>query len=539
MNPSAGSTCKWKLTHLQEIITSQPEFIPFISITETALKPYILDAQVNIPDYNVFRADRRVRNQGGALLYIHQDLPATDTNTFDDTTCSSVICTVDSMSAIIVSAYRPPSAPFSSFRSLMSFIQSYIDSASSEKHSYDIIITGDFNFPNIDWGTITAHDVMCRDSNRSAQHLISFMNSNLMSQYVNVPTRLNNILDLVISNSDKVAHHVTSHPTLMSDHNLVKIMMPQSPRRIPTPPPPPPDPFSFRSCNLFKADYAAIKSQLDLNDWWSLRLLCNDLDEYAELVRLTTLQLCLIHSPAKDLSSQAKKSKPARHRATLRRRKRKLKARLRAIQASQPTSPIIRKLKDEISGLQLALRDSIIAQLDAKEKKAVSFIKENPRFFFSFAKQSAKMKSQIGPLYDNEGNLHQDRSVMANLLQDQYASVFSDPHCPDKQTHAPERAPHSTLSDLSFSVSDIEEAIDEIDQHAACGDYDIPAKLLKECKSSISFPIALIWKESLAESFIPTCFKFQLITPVHKKGSKAIPANYRPVSLTSPVIKIF
>ena len=149
------------------------------------------------------------------------------------------------------------------------------------------------------------------------------------------------------------------------------------------------------------------------------------------------------------------------------------------------------------------------------------------------------MKSQIGPLYDAKGNLQQDPSTMANLLQDQYASVFSDPHSPDKQIHAPDRTSRIRLYDISFSISDIEEAIDEIDQYAACGDGDIPAKFLKECKSAISYPIALIWKESFAESYIPTCFKFQLITPVHKKGSKALPANYRPVSLTPHIIKIF
>ena len=134
----------------------------------------------------------------------------------------------------------------------------------------------------------------------------------------------------------------------MSDHNLVKVIMPQSPRRIPTPPPP--DPFSFGQCNLFKPGIEAIKSKLDCYDWWTLQLLCNDLDKYTELVRLTTLQLALLHSPPKEASSVAKKSKPACHRASLRRKKRKLKARFGAIiQASDPASPTIPKLKNEIS----------------------------------------------------------------------------------------------------------------------------------------------------------------------------------------------
>ena len=144
MNPSADSECRWKITHLQEIIVNQLEFIPFISITESGLKSYIMDAQVHISIYNVYCAGRHCRNNGGALLYIHQDLPATHTTTFDDQICSAVICTVNSMNYIIVSVYRPLSASFNSFKA-MKFIQDYINLKPTEK-CYDIIITGDFTF---------------------------------------------------------------------------------------------------------------------------------------------------------------------------------------------------------------------------------------------------------------------------------------------------------------------------------------------------------------------------------------------------------
>ena len=38
---------------------------------------------------------------------------------------------------------------------------------------------------------------------------------------------------------------------------------------------------------------------------------------------------------------------------------------------------------------------------------------------------------------------------------------------------------------------------------------------------------------------IPSVYKKQTVTPVHKKKSRALPENYRPISLTSHVIKIF
>ena len=63
--------------------------------------------------------------------------------------------------------------------------------------------------------------------------------------------------------------------------------------------------------------------------------------------------------------------------------------------------------------------------------------------------------------------------------------------------------------------------------------------ILKNCAEEISYPIFLIWQDSLNSGYIHQNFKNQLITPVFKKGSKAIPQNYRPISLTSHIIKTF
>ena len=43
----------------------------------------------------------------------------------------------------------------------------------------------------------------------------------------------------------------------------------------------------------------------------------------------------------------------------------------------------------------------------------------------------------------------------------------------------------------------------------------------------------------MKSGFIADSYKKQIITPVFKKGSKAVAANYRPISLTSHIIKIF
>ena len=49
----------------------------------------------------------------------------------------------------------------------------------------------------------------------------------------------------------------------------------------------------------------------------------------------------------------------------------------------------------------------------------------------------------------------------------------------------------------------------------------------------------MLWEESFDLSSIPPSQKYQTITPTYKSGDRTDPANYRPISITSHVIKIF
>ena len=127
---------------------------------------------------------------------------------------------------------------------------------------------------------------------------------------------------------------------------------------------------------------------------------------------------------------------------------------------------------------------------------------------------------------------------MADMLQDQYSSVFSDPDA-DTNHHTEHVPLISILEDIDFTCEDITAAIMEIGEFSACGNNDIPSVILKNCAEELSYPIMQIWKDSMNSAYISPSFKAQTITPVFKKGSKAKPENYRPISLTSHIIKIF
>lgn len=288
-----------------------------------------------------------------------------------------------------------------------------------------------------------------------------------------------------------------------------------------------------------------LNSDLEAIDWNELFELCqNDVNqsgnnEYSELIRLTVLQLCNIHCPKKIVT--ATKKPKTRSLSILQRKRRKVKARLHCLQNHAPESPTISLLEETLSLLQLSLRDSITETQNKREQKAIETIKTNPRYFYSYAKRFSKLKSNIGPLKDDNGCLQQDARVMANTLQKQYCSAFSNPESTlRKQTVVGiPQGNQRCLSDIDFDRDDIVKAIDELDTYAATSHEDIPARILKECKHPLSIPLTLLWRWSFNTGVIPSYLKDQFITPIYKKGDKTDAANYRPISLTSHQIKVF
>ena len=289
--------------------------------------------------------------------------------------------------------------------------------------------------------------------------------------------------------------------------------------------------------NLHKADFDQINTHLEEINWDELKAICSP-EEFPELLRLTILQVCTIYAPAKP-QQQSKLNQFTRKRRSLRRSKRKVKVRLNALCDKNIKPEKQEKLRAELYDINAEIKENICRQKEEKERRAIETIKVNPRFFFSYSKQFAKRKSTVGPLLNENGDLEHDPKTMSDMLQHQYSSVFSDPSSNTKKSPDLKLNLSKTISEINITLEEIVKAIDEISADSACGENDIPALILKECKHTLSKPIMLLWRDSFQNGYIAKQFKSQIITPIHKKASKAEPANYRPIALTSHIIKVF
>ena len=375
---------------------------------------------------------------------------------------------------------------------------------------------------------------------------MEFLDRNFLTQVVNQPTRGGSTLDLVFTNVPRYVSEVKVNPTPLSDHDLVEIqlgfnMISSKEEEIGEA-----DPHSFRAVNYHKADYEAISRSLAEVDWMLLWELCDgDLNSFLELLKLTVLQITLQFSPKKESAAEytAKKRRANKHVYVMKRKRRKINARIRALQEHNPSSSKIPKLETEVSLLCYQIQEGTLAKLNQKEHRAVETIKKNPKYFFSYAKRLQKTRSTIPVLRDEEGTLVEDPTRKAEILQRQYQKVFSNPMNADidqcLNTQGLPQGRSCGFNEISFSRDDIVEALGELDPYSAAPDGEIPARILTACKQQLADPLDLFWQESFRKGSIPEELKTQYITPIFKKGDRTDPANYRPVSLTSHIMKTF
>ena len=197
--------CLW---NSRSIVNKLPQFQSFLSISfykgyavvESWCSSSVLDKEIIVPGYSIFRKDRDCRG-GGVFLVVHDSIP------------ELVVVEIQIPRPVILClVYIPPAPEPASVYSIINFLSSIVD-------RHNIILLGDFNFPDINWDNLTS-------SSHLSNFFCDFVFDNNLLQFVKSPTHCKgNILDLILSNSPDLIYDVSVHssdplPTMRSDHAL-------------------------------------------------------------------------------------------------------------------------------------------------------------------------------------------------------------------------------------------------------------------------------------------------------------------------------
>ena len=95
------------------------------------------------------------------------------------------------------------------------------------------------------------------------------------------------------------------------------------------------------------------------------------------------------------------------------------------------------------------------------------------------------------------------------------------------------------IEEDKITEEEVRKAIKALKDGKAFGPDGIPNEIIKRCEEELLEPICIVFNKSLNEGSIPEMWRCANVVPIFKKGSKEDPLNYRPVSLTCVLCKMF
>ncbi len=127
---------------------------------------------------------------------------------------------IKGIDTILINIYRPLVCPSSKFLEPVSQIKNILQNLPGPMPT--ILLTGDLNFPMINWDTESVYGGT-EDVRVQATPLLRFAEELCLTQLTSSPTRGSNILDIVLTNNDELVHEYCVDNTNLSDHNIVTL----------------------------------------------------------------------------------------------------------------------------------------------------------------------------------------------------------------------------------------------------------------------------------------------------------------------------
>ena len=529
----------------------------FMLFTESHLNDTAKEKEFYIPNYSNICSNRQNRSHGGVIIYLHNHLTYKTLCNASDEMCSFLSIYVNELKLILMLAYRPP--PDYDHGHLYhgnhlhdSFSHTIINNINmtiqeSGAPTPDIILAGDFNFPNAKWCEGTGY---YPQGNSAESHmlrdLISVCDTHNLLQNITFGTRPTlagdtNILDLLFTNNHQLISNISHYKSSISDHSIISCQTSYDHPLNISPNSPSPTPSStLASFNLHRANFENINRSLSRVNWEEL---FQNKSETEIQVTFESKVLDIVELNCPKFTSRPGQSNnkiPRVRRVLYRQRKRKLKA----LRSSNCHSARRIQLENDVQQIERDLIASLKEERLNEEEKAISNIRTNPKYFYSFARKHQIVKGGIGPL-KVDGTLINSPQEICEQLSSQYSSVFSHPD-PNQNITDPlafftlTGSNSPSLTDIQFSPKMIEDEINSLKNNSAPGPDHFSVTLLKSCKKELSKPIYLMWRKSLDNSDIAQKYLHAIVCPVLKPGNESYhPKSYRPISLTSHIIKIF
>jgi hypothetical protein len=404
--------------------------------------------------------------------------------------------------------YRPPDTSAEKTLSLCNHISPFFLPRNN-------IIIGDLNCPVINWQNSTC------GSNRAQRHFFEFCLSKSLNQYVNFPTRVGtsqNILDIVLCDrNDTISNVVSRPPLLSSDHSSVEFTIDLQGKD---------HKLSERNTsnvyyNYRNTNFETINRFLCSFNWErQFSFFASIQSKYDHFIKILK-ELVIANTPVSEKSK--KQNIPRKIRQLLSKKKLLYKNYHLSDQNKLEYKHVAKCLKEEMKKFRSKCEDKIINS-------------SNNNDFYKYVKRTLKAKERIPPIKKGNGSFAFDDISKGCTFTELFQSAY------EKDDASAINIPNplgSTNCDVSFAPFLVHDYAAKLPGKFTTTPDDINQFVLKHCAVGIASPLSLLFTEIFNSADIPTQWKDAHIVPVFKKGDRHDANNYRPISITSAVSRLF
>jgi len=384
-------------------------------------------------------------------------------------------------------------------------------------------VAGDFNAGTIDWPNLS---VTCHSVDNIQ---LDFAINNGFTQLVKYPTRNDNILDIVLVNEPNAVFDVhVDLPFGCSDHSRVDftvVLELALTSNIPD--------ASTKQSKCYQwgdADYEGIGDFLASYDWDQLFCLNPTVNEMWLAFSNVMYSAIDIYVPSVSSRTHCRPGKryyPKKLRKTISCKR----CLWRKYRADHGNSLLRQRYLDAAAQCRKALHDYEIA----KEMRVIN--SNNVGRFYKHINNRLSCHSGIGVLRNEDGTVFTNDNDKASLLNEYFcdACTCDNGQLPDFARVAPLDA---NLSEIIFTTDNIAKVLRHLKANSSCGPDGFPPNLLKKLAPQLSYPLSVLFNNSMSTGKIPDAWRCAIVTPIAKGGVASDVDNYRPISLTSGVCKV-
>ncbi|CAI2738131.1 unnamed protein product, partial [Dicrocoelium dendriticum] len=172
------------------------------------------------------------------------------------------------------------------------------------------------------------------------------------------------------------------------------------------------------------------------------------------------------------------------------------------------------------------------------EEELAGEASENQKKFFAYVMRRCGSNSVIPTLMRADGTRAYADSDKARVLGEQYAGAFVREAALTSVELAPRVPEGSYLAEFTVVETQVLKLLQELNPSKAAGPDSVHPKLLHELAVELSGSLTMVFQKSLDICTLPSEWKEAVICTIFKSDDRSLSANYRPVSLTSVVVKL-